>query len=399
MDIPLKRLRLRSDAIRSQLSLAPWIACVACLCLTQSLYSEKIPIDISLAKPNPNGKVVWYDIKLLDPEGQGWTDVAQPYDRLPARAEKVVRPEVWKLSRESAGICVRFITDASQIHARWSLLPDRNLATPKMPASGASGIDLYVKKDDGTWHWIATGVPTTKSPSMRIVGAVPPGEHEYLLYLPLFNGVTSVELGFPKVAKLYQSTPRLVQHRKPILFYGTSITHGCCASRPGMAHTAIIGRRLDYPVLNLGFSGNGKMEPEIANLLAELDPQIFVLDCLPNMAANEIRERTVPFVKILREAHPETPILLVEDRSYADAHFVAHRNERNETSRRAYREAFDQLKASGVKNLHYLEGNELLGADHEDTVDGSHPTDLGFYRQANVIGKKLNDILTTDHHE
>src|SRR5205823_11246646 len=98
---------------------------------------------------------------------------------------------------------------------------------------------------------------------------------------------------------------RPASRRKPVVFYGTSITQGGCASRPGMVHTAILGRRLDRPVINLGFSGNGKMEPELAALLAELDPAVYVLDCLPNLNAQEIRERVGPFVRTLRQARPE----------------------------------------------------------------------------------------------
>ena len=104
-----------------------------------------------------------------------------------------------------------------------------------------------------------------------------------------------------------------VGNRKPLVFYGTSITQGGCASRPGMVHTAILGRWLDRPVINLGFSGNGTMDPEMADLMAELDPALYILDCLPNINAAQVAKRVVPFVRTLRKARPETPILLVED--------------------------------------------------------------------------------------
>src|SRR6185503_14185573 len=109
------------------------------------------------------------------------------------------------------------------------------------------------------------------------------------------------------------------ENRKPIVFYGTSITQGGCASRTGMVHTAIIGRRFERPVINLGFSGSGKMDPSVVELLAELDPAVYVIDCLPNLNATGVTERTAPLVRMLRKARPATPILLVEDRSYANA--------------------------------------------------------------------------------
>src|SRR5262249_47654418 len=157
-----------------------------------------------------------------------------------------------------------------------------------MPATGVSGLDLYVKTEAGKWHWLAIGRPSKQSNHVSLVSGLPAGKHEYLLYLPLYNRVSSVEIGLAKDQKLEKAEPRPAERQKPIVFWGTSITQGGCASRPGMVHTAILGRRLDRPVINLGFSGNGKMEPEMADLLAELDPAVYVLDCLPNLTAAEV---------------------------------------------------------------------------------------------------------------
>jgi hypothetical protein len=156
-----------------------------------------------------------------------------------------------------------------------------------------------------------------------------------------------------------------------------------------MVHTAILGRRLNLPVINLGFSGNGKMEPEVAELLTELDAAVYVIDCLPNCNAAEVTERTAPLIAILRKARPLAPIVLVEDRTYADAFLVTVRRERNDASRKALKAEYEKLLAGGDKNLHYLPGEILLGDDGEDTVDGSHPTDLGFIRQADAMEKIL----------
>jgi hypothetical protein len=334
----------------------------------------------------------WHDVRDLGVEGKGWTDTRAFFDRLPAKAEGVVRKEVWGLSRDSAGLCVRFATDATTISARWSLTSDR-LAMPHMPATGVSGLDLYVKTDEG-WHWLAVGQPDrTRGNTAVLVKGLPEGKREYLLYLPLYNGVPTVEIGVPVGRALDRGPERLAGHRRPIVFYGTSITQGGCASRPGMVHTAILGRRLDRPVINLGFSGNGLMEPELASLLAELDPAVYVLDCLPNMTAKLVGERVEPFVKTLRRARPATPIVLAEDRTYTNASIVPAANERNATSRAALKAAYEHLRAEGIGNLHYLPGDSQLGDDGEDTVDGSHPTDLGFFRMADAFGKVLGPLL------
>ncbi|MBT3378367.1 MAG: hypothetical protein HN742_34940 [Lentisphaerae bacterium] len=336
---------------------------------------------------------VWYDIRLLNVEGKGWTDTEAFYDRLPAKAKGVVRDPVWDLSRHSAGLCVRFVTDATALHARWTLRSN-SLAMNHMPATGVSGLDLYVRQPDGTWHWLAVGRPE-KAPTntVQLTAGIPEGEREFMLYLPLYNGVTSVELGIPQDRRIGTAPAYAVGKAKPIVFYGTSITQGGCASRPGMVHTAIVGRHLQWPVINLGFSGNGQMEPEVADLLAELDPAVFVLDCLPNTGADQIRERLVPLVRKIRTAHPDTPILLTEDRTYCNAFLITGNRRRNETSRDAHREGYEQLLAEGYTGLHYLPGEALLGEDGEDTVDGSHPTDLGFMRQAEAFLKALRPIL------
>ncbi len=265
---------------------------------------------------------------------------------------------------------------------------------PHMTATGVSGVDLYVKTKSGQWRWLAVGFPRAQSNTAQMFAGIPAGKREFLLYLPLYNGVTSVELGLPKPASLFKADARAKDGTvKPILFYGTSITQGGCASRPGMVHTAILGRRLNRPVINFGFSGNGRMEKAMAELFAELDPAVYVLDCLPNMDGKLVAARVIPFVKILRKSRPDTPILFVEDRSYANAFLVASRRKRNIENRRALKKAYATLQADGEKHLYYLHGEQLLGDDGEGTVDSSHPTDLGFVRQSDAFETVLRKIL------
>jgi lysophospholipase L1-like esterase len=367
--------------------LSSLVCMVATLCVFQHGASAQ-QVDAKAA--NENADIVWRDVRELAIEGQGWKDTKAPFDRLPAKAEGNVRPAVWSLSRDSAGICVRFASDSPAIHCRWTVIKP-NLAMPHMPATGVSGVDLYVNTDRG-WHWLATGRPTQPTNAAALVTGLAKQRREYLLYLPLYNGVSSVEVGVATDAAL-SSLPRDEKRARPIVFWGTSITQGGCASRPGMVHTAILGRRLNVPVINLGFSGNGKMELEVAELLAEIDAAVYVIDCLPNCTAAEVTERTAPLVAILRKAHATTPIVLVEDRTYADAFLVADRQHRNTSSRAALKAEFEKLFAAGDEHLHYLRGETLLGADGEDTVDGSHPTDLGFVRQADAMEKILAPLV------
>ncbi len=362
------------------------VVVVALVCVTSALYAQGPvggeKLDPAKAVKGEDG-VLWYSVLDVGLEGKGWTDTEHPFDRLPAKAKGVAPEPVWNLSHHSAGMCVRFVTDAAVINTRWTLRSD-NLAMPHMPATGVSGLDLYVRGDDG-WGWVAQGRPTAKTNEVKLLSGIPQGSHEFLLYLPLYNGVESVEIGIPEGNTLAESPSRPADRAKPILVYGTSIVQGGCASRPGMAYPALLGRWLDRPGINLGFSGNGKMEVEMADLIGELDCAVYVIDCAPNMSPELIAERVVPFVKRLRQLQPETPILLVENVQYQAGWFMPEHQEAYEKKNAQWKVAFDALQSEGVEGLHYFPCDELLGHDHEATVDGTHPTDLGFYRMAKAL--------------
>lgn len=338
----------------------------------------------------PTPGLRWHDARNLTIEGQAWTDTKEPFDRFPGRSEGAVRKPVWELSRHSAGLSVRFVTDAATISARWTLRSDR-LAMPHMPATGVSGLDLYVKLPTG-WHWVANGRPQKAENEQVLLRNWPGGRREYMLYLPLYNGVTSVEVGVPEGAAI-EAAPARRPGVKPVLFYGSSILQGGCASRPGMAHTSIIGRRLDWPVLNFGFSGNGKSEPEIAALFAELDPAGYVYDSLPNLTVEEAKERVEPFLRTLRKAHPNTPIVLVENALYTDIQFNEQRRTLITEKNRILRSVYEKLRKEGDKNLRYVPAGKLYGSDGEATVDGTHATDVGFMRMADAIAPVLKPLL------
>jgi hypothetical protein len=340
---------------------------------------DLMKLDPTQATREPGSDLLWYDARNLGLEGKGWTDTEGTYERLPGCAKNEVPPLVWELSKHTAGLCVRFVTDARQIGAIW----DGGGAMNHMAASGNSGLDLY-RRHDGQWEFCGVGRPEPTRTTAVLARNLEGAATEYLLYLPLYQKVTELKIGVDAGALLAQPPPRPDRDARPIVFYGTSITQGGCASRAGMCHAAILGRWLDRAVINLGFSGAGKMEPALGDLLSELDAAVFVLDCLPNMTPDMVRERVVPFVLRLRAARPATPILLVEDpHGYAD-----------NADNRALQDAFGELNTRGVKNLHYLTGAHLLDGPENGTVDGVHPTDLGFYRMAVAFRPALERLLT-----
>lgn len=334
-------------------------------------------------------EIDWFDVKEIGVEGKGWNNTKRYFDRLPAKAEGVVREPVWNLSRHSAGMSVRFVTDSPNLYVRYNLHLER-LDMTHMPATGVSGLDLYGNDDEGRDRWVAVVRPDKQQMETSIAKDLSPGSRRYTLYLPLYNGVDDLEVG---ILKGKSFTPMAPRNEQPILFYGTSIMHGACASRPGMAFPAILGRRLRRPTINLGFSGNGRMEGEVADLLSELDPCAYVIDCLPNMNENTVSKRTAPLVKKLREANNNTPILLVEDRSFTNTSFFPKRKVQHQKSRAALKKAFAELSDAGIGNLYYLDGDQLLGDDGEAATDGSHPNDLGMVRYADAYEPVLRAML------
>jgi lysophospholipase L1-like esterase len=342
---------------------------------------------------DPFAGVAWHDALDLGIEGQGWTDVRSPYDRLPARAEGVVRDEVWERALQSAGLSVRFRTNATDIYTRWVFEWGMRLLHQNDTALQCAGLDCYGRDDDGRWYWVGAILPwRDPDPDGKFNNVPLDGrEREYRVYLPLRSPVKSLHIGIPDGATLERCDP---DPRKPIVYYGTSIVHGPRVSRPGMPHASQLQRRLDYPLINLGLAGNGKMEKEVADLLAELDPALYIVDCLPNVTPDMVTERLAVLVRTLRAAHPETPVLLVSDRLFGDATFCPQRAEMQARKSDAQKAVIDGLEADGVGGLHWIPPQNFFGDDFEGTVDGSHPTDVGAMRMADTLEPVVRKLLS-----
>ncbi|SFD09627.1 Lysophospholipase L1 [Chitinophaga sp. CF118] len=354
--------------------------------ITASLYSLGI-------SGQDNSKYNWWNpAKNNFPaiEGQAWPEeVAATYDRLPARAEKTVQSNVWNLSHQSAGLSIRFRTSAKEIIVRYTVTGD--LAMQHMPATGVSGVDLYAIDPNGAWKWAAGRYNFGDTITYRF-SALSDEAREYRLYLPLYNKVKWMELGVPDHDSI---VPLQKRKEKPIVVYGTSIAQGGCASRPGLAWTSLLDRQMDRQVINLGFSGNGKLEPPVTALVSEIDAKIFVLDCLPNISGlppAEIQERIITAVTTLRKKRPVTPILLVEHatpsmqmiNTIGDGNYV--------TANKALQDAYEKLQSTGTKKLYILPASQI-NFDLSATVDGVHPADVGMVAYAKAYESSLRIIL------
>lgn len=212
--------------------------------------------------------VVYTDASVFPLYGKVSEQTNERYERLPSSLEGVSREPVWYLGRHSAGLFIRFRSNSTSIHARWESTFNNTMT--HMTDTGTKGLDLYALVD-GEWRHVCSAQPQGKKSERCIIANMDPVEREYMLYLSLYDGVKSLEIGVDEGSMLDLPAVDRPSREKPVVMYGTSILQGGCANRPGMAHTNIIGRRLDREVINLGFSGNALLDMEIAELMATVD--------------------------------------------------------------------------------------------------------------------------------
>jgi len=297
---------------------------------------------------------------------------------------------VRRLAYHLAGACVRFSTDADQFAVAWELKETANM--PHFAASGQSGMELFEETDVGT-RQVKNLIPAMDNghgcrKKQSACVPLPGGMRHYALYLPLYNGLTQLLLGFPQGAQIQPGRKPKIE--KPIVFYGSSITQGGCASKAGSVYTTILCRRLDAPEVNLGFSGNAKGEESMARHIASLSMQVFVMDYDHNAPTAEHLEKThEPFFRIIREAQPELPVIFI-----SRPNFDVNPQE-SIKRRKVIRSTYEHAVAAGDKHVMFVDGETLFGRTDRDmcAVDGSHPNDLGFWRMAEAIEPVLRKCL------
>ena len=311
--------------------------------------------------------------------------------RLPLTLEKVVRPPVWNLAQDPSGARIRFRTDATTIAIRLEYPSPPNMAN--MHAFGQTGVDLYA---DGTY--IASAIADKEAKPGKtyekvFFSGMPRAEREIVVYLPLYKPVKVLGVGLDEAAHI--AKPRPFALPGPVVFYGTSITQGGCASRSAMSYQAILGRMLNIDFVNLGFSGNGKGEPEMAQAVAEIPAACYVLDFAQNNQTIESLQKVyAPFLETLRARHHDTPILAITPIYSARE---ATGDKELEKMRGHIRLVVSQAIAAGDRHLQLVEGTDLLGPEQGDgLVDGTHPNDLGFQRMATGLAARLRKFLWSE---
>lgn len=344
----------------------------------------------------------YVDATSLRMINRGFPDQSpNPFVRLPAALQDSVRPGLWNDAVCSSGIATRFATDSRRIGISYDLL--KNFHMIHMADTGTKGMGLYIHEGDSVWRHVNTIRPyvekdsagnPTRHVEKQFVERLDGKMHEYMLYYPLYDGVTKVDIMIDSAATITAGRPDLISPRGRIVAYGTSILQGGCASRPGMASTNILSRELNREVINLGFSGEGKMDSVMARAMASIpDVAVYVLDPVPNCTEAMCDSLTYGFVKILRDARPDVPVVMVEGPLYPYARYDSHFGNYLPRKNAAFHRNYLRLKAEKPEGLYYVTCENLDGVEDDGTVDGVHLTDLGFRHYADKLLPVLREIL------
>ena len=312
-----------------------------------------------------------------------WEENSPKLNRFPFRAESQIRGPVWNLARYPAGGRIRFASNTSQlaIRATYCDLANRQ----NMSDFGASGLDVYVNGQ----YWISACPKSPGEVTLNFFGGVDNDLKEFTVYLPLFQELQIQAIGLDENASLALPSPH--QKPLPVMFYGSSVVQGSGASRPGMmTYEAILARKLNLDYIDLGFGGNGRAEPEVVNLLTEINACCYVFD----LGKSYGMQPTEPYTKMLEEmrnSYPEIPLICITPIYSTREQFDAEYRNRSIHTRQAATEAVNARKSAGDQGITLVEGLELLGPDDSDGFhEGIHPSDYGY----NLIAQRLESHLT-----
>ena len=345
-----------------------------------------------ISATNDNENLVWFDVNDKDFDLYG-TDRGQNdilTCRIPEEIAKDINGGVYGMRAHAAGVRIRFASDSPLIAIRAEY--GEGCVSTCCTACGAYGFDLYKCNDDGTEvfrHQYRPGVDF----DYKVFDNDPyKAKDEELTYytmnFPHFAEVTKLQIGISDGAKLERG--KKYANEKPVYFYGSSITHGVAASTPGYTYENLIAQKYNMNYVNLGFAGNAKAEDTMCEYIAAKEMSMFVYDYDHNAKTLEYLEEThYKFFKNFREKNPDVPVVMISRPDFI------HNYENSVIRRDIIKASYQKALECGDKNVYFIDGETLMNPNDEVrcTIEGCHPNDVGFSRMADVIGKKINEIL------
>ncbi|MBO7519200.1 MAG: hypothetical protein J6T73_00335 [Clostridia bacterium] len=330
--------------------------------------------------------LVYYSVDKLPIKLYGLIRENGVYRRMPRAVAESVSEGVACLNDASSGGRVRFITDSPIVAI--SVVYSGVARNPHQSLLGSAGLDMYEETENDATHVFSFIPPLDIENELNAQKEFPDSRERHLLInLPTYSGVREMYVGIKEGFSVLP--PKDYDIRKPVVFYGSSITQGACASRPGNTYQAILSRRLGFDYVNLGFSGNAKGETQIAEYISKLDMSAFIYDYDYNAPSIEHLLNTHKnMFGVIRKANPDLPILIL---SRPNSHLNYDEIKRREVIKETYESAIK----IGDKNVYFIPGNELIQPMCEETalVDYAHPNDSGFVSMAEVMKDTLRKML------
>lgn len=355
-------------------------------------------LDANLQPDEPRTDQWEWHSPLVSPfriTGLPWLAQDGLYRRLPLHPSHPIRSEVDRLANYTTGVQVRFATNSPKLAVRVVLADKATMY--QMPATAQCGIDCYLGPSGAQQYINTTRFDLAQAEYESVLFESFSKEmREITLNLPLYQGVKELWIGTSPTSSVAEFHG--FASDKKVLIYGTSITHGACASRPGMAYPNQLSRMFPLEFVSLGFSGNAQGEPELAHLISQIqDPALLVLDYEGNTPSKEHLAQSLPtFIRIYRDVYPDVPILVISKIPYAKEAFDEELRQRQEGLKILQRETVERLNQEGDAHVHFCDGSELLGADYQEaTTDGIHPSDLGYKNMAERLQPVIAKLLRT----
>lgn len=352
---------------------------LAALCMALFL-----PLTISAQKV----AIHYTEARDLTLVGNLFPDTPNPYHRLDTARYKGLERSDYSYSLQSSGLSVAFRTDSPQIWIQTDYVYRRNGTISSRYA--LQGYDLYIKQN-GKWLWAAAGVSDEKAPDkpFTLIRGMDGKMHECLLYFPLFSEVRSVKIGVKKGREI---TPMENPFRHRVGIFGSSFTHGSGTTRSGMTYPAIFSRDTGIQLLSLGVNGRARLQPGFARALADADVDAYLFDAFSNPSIEQIEERLFPFIETIQAKHPDIPLIFLRT-IYREGRNFNMSMRKFEEERLAVADSLMGIACRKYRNVYYVKSTDAASKEHDTSVDGTHPSDFGYYFWARSIEKPVLRIL------
>jgi hypothetical protein len=287
--------------------------------------------------------------------------------------------------QQSSGLALVFRTNSPELWIKTQYVSRRSSVND-------GGYDLYIRSGKGKkkeWLYAFSGIGSKSEASFRLIANMDASEKECLLYLPVHSELASVEVGVTENSTI-KAAPNPFRHK--ILIFGSSFTQGAGTSRPGMTYPIQIERNTGLYIMNLGVSGSSQLQEVFADILADSDAEAFIFDAFSNPSVEQIEKRLFPFIERIRRSHPQAPLIFLQTiyREVGNFNLAVrqHEEKKRQTAERMMEEAVRKYQ-----DVYFINLPNVTGTDHLTSADGTHPSDLGYYRWAQAIQPEILKIL------